>query len=178
MIDVFIRTTARRKDLYERTLGWWLRHPEVHVVTFHMPGMYAAHDDRDSREWAESYARSPFYILTDDDVLPHSDEFITDLMLPLRSRPLVGMTAAWLDNEQLRKQTAAGDLGDFDGFVTMIDVGGCRAIRRGIVTAFPPPSGIEGYDATHCRGFRELGFYVGYTQRAVATHIGKGRSHF
>lgn len=175
VIDVFITTIGGRDDMLARVVEWWVRRVgSDHVSVVKGSTMPPRDFQRYRREFAEAQSRTPYYVLTDDDILPDEDAPILDGVAELHHHPKLAVASAWLHNEPLVKQDAAGpDL--CAGVTTMLDVGGLRFVRRGAMTEWPPldPAYAGGYDRTQCDWLRANGWQVGYLRAFKATHLGK-----
>ena len=200
MIDLFISTCAEepvRAGMARATIARWLREPDVrvHLLVFgdprdairgyeHLviyrgelktPGPYDA-SERERRYLAEEMAKSPIYILADDDILPLEKECATWGSQSLEKHPQFGKVCLFtIPDNPVKTEGGFGDRHLFE----VHGCGGVRFIRKGIVQRWAPiatAGSMEGYDAPHCREFHRCGFKVGYFTYLRGLHMGYGHT--
>ena len=213
MLDVFFCSyplSQGRQEIADRCLDWWAaaaKRGGIWVRHLSPDSIDCAPEDfqRQRRISADHRAEGPEYILTDDDMLPVSDDCIEKGIACLRLHPNFGIVSAWPVNAKInrwepsedtmrclvcfgmRRATGCGNCGGSGVFsytyqpfedLTVMEhhsVGGLRFCRKGALTEWPEQDG-PGYDQAHCQALRKEGYRSGYSQHARATHLGEGKT--
>lgn len=177
MTDCFIRTLDYRREklphaelrfkMAELCRGLWEQYP----VNLHVLFGEGQKFQRESRIQAERRAKSPIYILTDDDCA------VLELDLPkilevMANHPDFAQLSLWPSNCTIQPWT--------EGIVNTdvmehVSVGGVRFCRKESASYWPPMNG-NGYDRIHADWFRENGMRVGYLRNHAMIHLGERRS--
>jgi hypothetical protein len=176
--QVFITTPPERRDIFAEVRAWWDRAPTRLVIIDPPIDMPRRDIDRWRRIEAARLNDGPAHFVADDDILPigEPDAWVAAALSCLDRHPCCAMLSAWLVNEPLGKQVAAGP-DPSPEIMTELDVGGLRLVRSGLVDSWPEPDSPSGsYDRQHCDMLRALGWHVGYMRDLRATHLGRGRS--
>ena len=156
-------TTRFREHLANAVASAWREIPSVRILQsrLHPPERWL---------YAERLTHERFYILADDDCLPHPKLDIQRVVNTMILRPEYGMIG--LHNVVTPYQGRV----DEDGIIEAHALGGVRFIRRGVVTEFPDSfNGDDSayWDLMHARGYRQ-GVATGETFGFV--HCGEWRS--
>jgi hypothetical protein len=196
MIDLFISTCAEepvRAGMAQATIARWLMEKDVrvHLLVFgdpqeairgyerliihrgelKTPGPYD-NSERERRYIAETIAKSPIYILADDDILPLQRESATVGTQILEKHPDFGKICLFtIPDHPIKSEPGFGDRHIFE----VHGCGGVRFIRKGIVERWAPIAN-EGYDAPHCREFHRCGFKTAYFKYLTGLHMGYGHT--
>lgn len=177
MIDVFFCSCPQSDERIKiaaqmRTL--WKSIPDIRLhLLFPEQGKHWEFQ-RERRIIAEQKAKSPIYVLTDDDMEPLF--YFNKGVRIMNEHQDFGILSAWPENANINPWTPEGykPFEDWD-VMEHTDVGGLRFIRKGAIKHFPLQERI-GYDREHCQAMRDSGFKVGFFKTLKAIHYGEGAS--
>lgn len=169
-IDCFITTNFQRPyflDLTSRALV--LSGLEVQFVNEPMLERYYE---------CERRALSDVYVLSDDDVIPHSKDALRNLVKVLEKRKDYGMIGLSY-KPNLKSEETSWCMGVDNDVLQFDHVGGIMAIRKGVLTPtseLPDYRNGHGDDRIVGKIFRENGYKVGILSAEHFIHLGEGKS--
>lgn len=192
-LDVYITSCPQsrvRERMAALVLEWW-RENGFHVELLKPMGCHDADiREHEYRRWVldrhilcHSKAKSPIYIVSDDDVLPlcgwppvAPERVIREAAETMCSHPDFAMLAATLDNEDVHRWTPEGyQIYEDKDVLENQSAGGLRLVRKDAMNKFPKFNGRD-CDAPMANLLRENGWRVGYLKNLRVTHIGKEAS--
>ncbi len=150
----------------------------VQVVTPQGIGCEDEEFQRQRRIYADEATQGDFYVVADDDCLPHPEPFLDEAIRILARYPQYGILSLGQDYEEYRPWRP--DWPDYeehsDAFVMEhVSTGQIRVCRKGAVKDWPPLAG-KTYDMAHCEALRKNGLRCGYYRGIKMTHLGRGYS--
>lgn len=121
----------------------------------------------ESLQYAEQYAQSDPYIISNDDCLIYGQDFVQNGLGVMRENPDFGCVSGAVTN---------GDQYKLDGpdIHEIHAVGGLVFLRKGLVTEFPPLEDCY-WDVERHRQIVAKGYRSGYTKHCPYLHMG---AHF
>lgn len=161
MIQVFVTTVATDPDdprlhLARAVYHWWQRQPGCHVTMQNLAGVEASQRFRHVLAYHASDPAAPYYILTDDDILPFPTcadgrPWRDGILGYLDAHPDIGMATPFLLNENDVPRAMPESM-------VHRALGGCRVFRRSAVAQMVATVGFPAlrldrhgkYDDTLC----------------------------
>lgn len=181
MIDVFFCTASPdpiRVAMAATCVERWAEEPGVDIAGL-SPGRCrcsAREFQRTRRVWAEQMARSPIYVIADDDSLLPKEPIVAHMLRLMEQYPQFAMLSVLPSNAHIERWTEKPDAYWDAEIMEHVSVGQVRFCRKGIVKDWPPMGAGPGYDLIHAEAIRRSGFRVGYARNIMATHLGEGHS--
>ena len=159
-------------ELAERMINLWRAIPNIRLHPLYPEQGHWWEFQKRRRIIAEQRAKSPIYVLADDDMEPLF--YFNKGVRIMGEHKDFGILSAWPENANINRWTPEGytPFEDWD-VMEHTDVGGLRFIRKGAIKFFPPQERTR-YDREHCQAMRDSGFKVGFMKHLHAIHHGEG----
>lgn len=183
MIDVFVRVHS--ETLFRHYLAWAVierlkMFPQANVVAIQSEENEWRHDPvhvvilladfaRQSRQTADRLARSPIYVLLDDDHLPIGKTWLEDGVAELEKRPDFVSLSSWSVNGEVPDGAGLG-VPIFEAHST----GTPCFVRKGTFVDLPDAPARE-YDLVLSEHLKRRG-KIGFLRRVRHNHLGYGYS--
>lgn len=179
MIDAFLCSAARdelRRAMFHLTRTRLSLEGDIRLHTIECPGGQELLFRVKRRQMAEELATTPYYLVSDDDVLPHDFGFVSRGAAILRRHP---------DYAMILYRCANVDLGESPEGTEEVEHrpkgvpegSGLYLMRRGIVTEWPEQvTEADGWTHYEPKIIESKGYKVGMFRKLQFTHVGIGFS--
>lgn len=181
-VDLFFCScplSSTRKEIADTTMTRWKALPfpsTFHLVTPEFIDCKREDFNLMRRVYADLAARTPIYILTDDDILPVDMNSIPEAVAILEGNPEFCQLSYRPVEATFQRWTPEQYRPIYDVDVEEhVSVGGLRVCRKGVLQRWPKMTG-PGYDREYADACRAIGWRVGYYQKLFATHLGEHKS--
>lgn len=178
-LDIFFCSIGGRELLTRECHAQWaliVEDAEFHYIMPTSIHVDAAQFQKQRRVYADEKASGEFYIVTDDDCLPPSMNWLTSALEVMERHPEFAILSLWPENATIQRWTPE-DYKPFEDSEVMehVSVGGIRVCRKGILKTWPALEG-KAYDMAQCQAIREAGYRCGYFKNIRMQHLGEGRT--
>lgn len=179
LTDVFVRVYEDpyhpnniRRGMAMAVLSRWALEPDIRVIVLSNFHFSTAFDIRivegpfhmGSKRAAERLAKSPIYVIADDDCLPVQRDFVASGLKAMSGKPDYGMMGAFniTDNNEYDFNSGA-------------EPGGIVFVRKGILTDFED-RGPDKVDGSIADEMKRKHFRYGVSPNIRFNHLGSGYS--
>ncbi len=182
-IDVFFCTASLdpvRVSMAATCAERWMAEPGIEMAGLSPArlGCTPREFQRMRRLTAHAMARTPIYVLADDDSLLPDYPVVEGMVALMERYPHFGMLSTLPSNANIEEWTPENyQTASTWEVMEHVSVGQIRFCRKSvIIDPWPPMTARPGYDTQHGEAIRRAGYRVGYSRSFTHLHLGEGKS--